>query len=58
MNTFVTGIKKAVGLGRDKLSIFYPYHGTMVPNVTKFGDMKGFSFYPILVSPLYPILVS
>ena len=22
----------------------------MVPNVTKFGDMKGFSFYPILVS--------
>ena len=23
----------------------------MVPNVTKFGDMKGFSFYPILVSP-------
>ena len=25
----------------------------MVPNVTKFGDMKGFSFYPILTYLLY-----
>ena len=29
---------------------YFTYHGKMVPNVTKFGDMKGFSLYPILVS--------
>ena len=33
------------------------YHGKMVPNVTKFGDLKSFSFYIIIVSQ-YIIFIS
>ena len=44
------GIQMDMGMQMDLDLDMDTYHGKMVPNVTKFGDMKGFSSYPILVS--------